>query len=209
MLKSVMQVLSFTESSSEDVIKETLKTLNQGGIVAYPTESFYALGVLAENEEAVKKLYGLKKRPAQKPLPLIVGDIDILKTVVKSMPDKARDLAERFWPGPLTIIFEARDNIPRLLTGGSGKVAVRVPGQSAALRLAIASKLPITATSANPSSLPPAKKAEEVVNYFGERVDVILDGGETPGGKPSTIIDVTVIPPRILRHGSITLDPLY
>jgi L-threonylcarbamoyladenylate synthase len=204
--KFKMLRLVFTKDIPEKVITESLKVLKNGGIVAYPTESFYALGVLATDERAIKKLYELKKRPSEKPLPIIVGDMDTLKSIVKYIPSQAEDLMKRFWPGPLTLIFEAQDNLPALLTGNTGKVAVRIPGDSFALYLARASKFPITATSANISARPPAERADEVINYFGDNVDLIIDAGKTPGGKPSTIVDVTVIPPRVLRKGIISLD---
>ncbi len=201
-----MLILPLTENTFQKTVVESLKILKDNGIVAYPTESFYALGVLAMDESAVKKLYKIKKRPAGKPLPIIVGNMNTFKTIVKVIPSQARNLMEKYWPGPLTIVFEAKGNVPELLTGGTGKVAVRIPGESAALVLANALQLPITATSANPSSKPPAEDVKEVIYYFGDSIDLIIDAGKTRGGKPSTIIDVTVIPPKVLRQGSIVLD---
>ncbi len=206
MLKLKMVILSFTENTSERVIAESLKILKNGGIIAYPTESFYALGVLATDETAVKRLYELKKRPAEKAMPIIVGDMETLKSTVRDIPLQAEDLMKSFWPGPLTIIFKTQSNLPVLLTAGKNKVAVRIPGNRVALDLARAAKLPITATSANPSSRPPAKKSDEVINYFGDNIDLVIDAGEAPGGKPSTIIDVATTPPKILREGSVVLN---
>jgi L-threonylcarbamoyladenylate synthase len=200
-----MQIFSFELGTSRKVLDKALEIIKGGGIVSYPTESFYALGVLATDESAVNKLCAIKKRPANKPLPVIVGDLDTLKSIVKSVPPQAEVLMRKFWPGPLTIIFEAADDLPILLTGGSGKIAVRIPGESAALHLAKIAKLPITATSANPSGRVPAKSAQEVRDYFGERIDLLIDRGETPGGKPSTIVDVTVTPMKILREGRVEL----
>lgn len=200
-----MLILPFKKENSDGIFTKSLEVLKTGGIIAYPTESFYALGVPASDENAIKKLYGLKRRPADKPLPIIVGDMDALKSVVKRIPPQAEELMKKFWPGPLTIIFEARENVPVLLTGGSGRVAVRIPGESIALRLARAIKIPITSTSANPSGKPPAADADAVVNYFGDKIDLIIDGGETAGGKPSTIVDVTAEPFKILREGRIVL----
>lgn len=129
-----------------------------------------------------------------------------LASLVKTVPERAVELMDRYWPGPLTIIFEAVDNISDLLTAGTGKVAVRVPGESVALRLAREVGFPITATSANISSEPPADNPDAVLNYFGERIDLIIDAGKTPGGKPSTIVDVTVDPLNVLREGSVLLN---
>lgn len=206
MIKFNMRILTLTQSTTAAAVREAISVLKDGGLIAYPTESFYALGVLATDEEAVSRLFRLKKRPPEKPLPVIVGDIETLKTIVKSIPDQAMTLIERYWPGPLNIIFEAKDHIPLTLTGGSHKIAVRIPGDKTTLTLARASKLPITATSANPSDLPPAKNADEVKNYFGTEPDLIIDNGETPGGRPSTIVDTTTVPFRVLREGSIRLE---
>lgn len=193
-------------NSLDLIVKEALRILKEGGIVAYPTESYYALGVPATDEQSVTKLFALKKRPGDKALPLIVGDRYTLITCVKEIPEQAEALMDRFWPGPLTLIFEAKDHIPAMLTGGTGKVAVRIPGESAAFQFISRLRFPVTATSANPSSFPPADSPEKVVAYFGESIDLLIDTGRTPGGKPSTIVDVTVVPPKVLRQGSIVIS---
>lgn len=198
--------LSYSDAFLDDIVRESLKILKEGGIIAYPSESFYALGVPATDENAVKKLFALKNRSGDKALPLIVGDRYTLITCVKEIPEQAEELMERFWPGALTLIFEAKDHIPALLTGGTGKVAVRIPGESVAFQFISKLRLPITATSANPSSLPPADTPEGVVAYFGESVDLLIDAGKTPGGEPSTIVDVTFSPPKVLRKGSIVIS---
>jgi len=203
-----MLELSLYKSPVDEITAEALQILKKGGIVAYPTESFYALGVMANNETAVTKLYKLKKRPFEKAMPVIVGNYEVLKTIVKSIPPQAEKLMENFWPGALTIIFDAIDGLPELLSGRTNKIAVRIPGKSFALQLAKAANFPITATSANPSGKLPAQKPEEVINYFGEGIDLIIDGRKTPGGKPSTIIDVTVVPSKVLREGSISSEQL-
>ena len=198
--------LSFRENTEEEIIAEALHVLKKGGIVAYPTESFYALGVMAADGDAVRKLYRLKKRPLEKAMPVIIGNEGILKTIVKSIPPQALKLMEKFWPGPLTLVFDARDNLPELLLGRTKKIAVRIPGNSFALRLAKAADFPITATSANISGKMPAQSSDGVINYFGENIDLVVDVPKTPGGKPSTIVDVTVTPPKVLREGSILLN---
>ena len=205
MVEWIMLRLHYSDESLEDIVKKSMNILKEGGIIAYPTESFYALGVPAIDENSVRKLFDLKKRPEDRALPLIVGDNYTLITCVKEIPDQAKELMERFWPGALTLIFEAKDHIPALLTGGTGKVAVRIPGESVAFQFISELRLPITATSANPSSLPSADSPEAVIAYFGERIDLLIDAGKTPGGKPSTIVDVTVSPPKVLRQGSIVI----
>ncbi len=200
-----MLKLSLHENSVEEIITRALQVLKKGGIVAYPTESFYGLGVTANIESAVKRLYLLKKRPLDKPVPVIVGNNDVLMSIVKSVPLQAEKLMNKFWPGPLNIIFDSKHNLPVVLTGGREKVAVRIPGSSFALALARASDFPITATSANLSGRPPAQEPEEVANYFGDDIDLIVDCGKAPGGTPSTIIDATVTPARVLREGSVSI----
>lgn len=200
-----MRVLSYEKSNMKSIVSAALNILKEGGIIAYPTESYYALGVNAGDGEALERLYELKKRPADKPMPVIVGGTDGLSFLVEDVPGQGKSLMEKFWPGPLTLIFNAVDDVPSLLTGGTGKVAVRIPGKSAALYLAESIKLPITATSANPSGEAPAKTPDEVTAYFEDEIDLLIDGGKSPGGMPSTIVDVTVTPPRILREGRTPL----
>lgn len=198
-------IIPFNENNSAKVIADSIEILKGGGVIAYPTESFYALGVLATDEKALEKLFLLKKRPLDKPMPLVVGGPEALEAVVKRVPERAVELMKRYWPGPLTIVFEAADNISDLLTAGTGKVAVRVPGESVALHLAREAGFFITATSANISTKPPADNPDAVLSYFGDSIDLIIDGGITPGGKPSTIVDATVNPIRVLREGSVLL----
>lgn len=206
MLKLMSMIIPFNKISSSEIIAEAVSILKGGGIVAYPTESFYALGVPATDSEAVDALFLLKERPVVKPLPLIVGNMSVLASVVKNVPERAAGLIDKFWPGPLTIVFEAADGIPDLLTAQSGKVAVRIPGESAALDLARAADFPITATSANISTQPPADTPQMVLEYFGDKVDLIIDAGRTPGGRPSTIVDATVDPVKVLREGALVLQ---
>ena len=201
-----MKIIKYSEKGRDVIIKEAVAVIKKGGIVSYPTESFYALGVMAEDEGAVDRLYSIKHRSADKPLPVIVGDLSTLHSVVRDVPREANSLIKRFWPGPLTLVFEAQGNIPELLTGRTGKLAARIPGESIALYIAKKAGFAVTATSANLSAMPPAEDARSVVNYFNDAVDLIIDGGSAPGGRPSTIVDVTVSPPVVLREGSILID---
>ena len=205
MLELIMRVLPYKKSNMGMIVSAALNILKEGGVIAYPTESYYALGVNASDIEAVERLYKLKNRPAEKPMPVIVGSTEGLLSIVNNVPGQAKSLMEKFWPGPLTLIFNAVDDMPLLLTGDTGKVAVRIPGKSAALYLAESIKLPITATSANPSGEGPAETPDEVIAYFQDEIDLVIDGGKTPGGMPSTIVDVTVTPPQILREGRTLL----
>ncbi len=209
MLILSMKVLEYENKERHAIVAEAVRVLESGGILAYPTESFYALGVLASDEKAVKKLYQIKNRPYNKPFPLIAGSMETVAGIVKSVPEKARVLMDRYWPGPLTILLDAEDHVPSLLTGHTGKIAVRVPGRSVALELAIALSAPVTATSANPSGMPPAKDAADVIRYFEGKIEMVIDAGIAPGGNPSTIIDMTVEPPEILRQGSVSINGIF
>jgi L-threonylcarbamoyladenylate synthase len=203
-----MQIVHFTKNTYKEAVKESVKTLKNGGIVAYPTESFYALGVNASNEPAVKKIYTLKKRTRKKAMPIIVGNEEMLKSLVKNIQPQAEKLMKKFWPGPLTLVFESKGYLPEILTGGTGKIAVRIPGKGFALDLVQTADLPITATSANYSGQQPARSSGEVIKYFKENIDLIIEDVQTPGGKPSTILDVTTMSIKVLREGSIRADQL-
>jgi L-threonylcarbamoyladenylate synthase len=186
-----------------EVLFNAVETLKKGGIIAYPTETFYGLGVKFDIEDSLKRLFEIKKRPEEKAIPLIIGNKELLHTLTSSINNKAMVLINRFWPGPLTLIFSARDNLSDYITAGTCTIAVRIPGESFALQLAKAAGFPITATSANPSGMPPALNVETVTKYFGDKIDLIIDGGHSPGGSPSTIVDVTGDDIKIVREGTI------
>jgi L-threonylcarbamoyladenylate synthase len=203
-----MIFMKVTELAMETVLRKALEVLKSGGIIAYPTETFYGLGVKFDLEGPLEKLYEIKKRPRVKAMSLIIGKSEQLPSVADSISIAAEALMGEFWPGPLTLLFPAKENISRLITAGTGKVAVRVPGESFALALARIAGFPITATSANPSGLPPADDAETVIRYFGSDVDLIVSAGPTPGGIPSTIVDTTGDTARIMREGIIKKEAL-
>jgi L-threonylcarbamoyladenylate synthase len=184
-------------------VDKASRTLTRGGIVAYPTETFYGLGVKYDDHAALKRLYALKKRPREKAMPLIIGGEGMLNLLVSSIPVEAERLIQRFWPGPLTLVMKARAGLSEFLTANTGKVAVRMPGQSFALDLARALSFPVTATSANISSEPPAENVGAVIAYFTDALDLVVDCGETPGGAPSTIVDVTGGDIEIVRPGRV------
>jgi L-threonylcarbamoyladenylate synthase len=189
-------------------LKVAVDTINMGGIVAYPTETFYGLGVRFDIEESLKRLYDIKQRPHEKAMPLIIGVAALLPVVTPSVNAKAMSLMDRFWPGPLTLVFHAKEGLSDFITAGTHKVAIRIPGDSFALELARLISLPITATSANPSGRSPAQDAGTVIRYFGEEIDLVIDSGPAPGGLPSTIVDVTGGGIRIMREGVIRKESL-
>lgn len=192
----------------EQVLAQTVEALERGCVIAYPTETFYGLGVKFDIEDSLKKLYDIKKRARDKAIPLIFGNRRLLPIVIKSPNQKAMLLMEKFWPGPLTLILQAKKNISRYITTGTGRVAVRIPGKSFALSLAQRANFFITATSANLSGMTPAQDAEAVVRYFGDKIDIVIDGGPTQGGLSSTIVDATEKEVRILREGAISKESL-
>ncbi len=197
---------------SDETLKEGLEKavniLSSGGAVAFPTESFYGLGVNATSEKAVQRLFAIKKRRSDHPVLILIPTREMLDQYVANVPNIANKLIRRFWPGGLTMVFEAGPNTPTSLTAGTGKIGVRVSSHPIATALALNAGLPITGTSANVSGESACVKAEEVFRSLGNTVDLILDGGETEGGKGSTILDVTVNPPRILREGMVGREDL-
>jgi len=200
--------IKVNELNLAQVLHYTADMLKKGGIIAYPTETFYGLGAKFDMEDSLKKLYDIKQRPEEKAMPLIIGNKELLTVITASMNKTAVSLMDRFWPGPLTLIFPAKENLSEYITAGTHKVAVRIPGESFALYLAITASFPITATSANLSGTSPAQDAETVIRYFGDKIDLIIDGGTTSGGLPSTIVDVTGDEIKLLREGAVKKELL-
>ncbi|HMB88334.1 MAG TPA: L-threonylcarbamoyladenylate synthase [Methylomirabilota bacterium] len=177
-----------------------------GGLVAFPTESFYGLGADALDSDAVARVFEVKGRPEHKALLVLVDSIDMAAGLAARVSDGARALMARYWPGPLTLVLEAAARVPVGLTGGGSTIGVRMPGHAVARALVRSAGRPITAPSANPSEAPPALTAAAVREYFEGRVELILDGGPTAGGAGSTVADCTVWPPRILRQGPVIVE---
>jgi len=190
-------------SRSEEVIRQAARFIRNGGVVAFPTETYYGLAALATDYQAVGKIYLLKRRSVHKPLSILIADLAELGNLIENFPAEAHHLTKRFWPGPLTIVFYAAKHLPSNLTADSGKIAVRISPHPVAQALVRAVGEPITATSANQSGLPSCRTADEVVAQLNVKVEAVVDAGLTPGGKASTIVDVTTRPPKILRAGAI------
>ncbi len=179
-----------------------------GGVVAFPTETFYGLAVDVRNETAIKRLFTAKKRAADSPVLILVGSLEYLDQYVDDIPQAARGLIKEFWPGGLTLVFNAGPKISPLLTAGTQKIGIRLSSHPVATALARAIKAPISGTSANISGQPACRNAHEVLESFQTGVDLILDGGETPGEMGSTVLDVTDQPLKILREGVISRKQL-
>lgn len=183
---------------------EAASILKGGGLVAFPTETFYGLGAQALDGRAVRRVFELKGRPETKPLLVLVGSIAMAETVAE-VGDRARALAERHWPGPLTLVLRALPHVPPEVTAGTGTIGVRVSPHPVAQGLVRTLGRPLTAPSANPSGVEPPPTAAAVLAHFAGAVEMILDGGDTPGGEPSTVLDLTVEPSRVLRQGAVRL----
>ena len=187
----------------KDNITRAAEILRAGGLVAVPTETVYGLAGNGLDPAAVERIYEIKGRPEQKPLSLMVPGKDAIAEYCEDVPPGAYTLAERFWPGPLTIVLKAKGTIPAIVLAGGDTVGLRCPDQADTLALLTECGLPLAAPSANPSGAESPKNAGAVENYFDGKIEAILDGGECALGRESTIVDMTVPPFRILRQGAL------
>jgi len=189
--------------SLEKHIEQAIEILKNGGIVAYPTDTVYGLGADAFQGSAVERIYEAKQRPRHMALPLLLADSAHMVKVASPIPDLAWRLAERFFPGALTLVLRKAPSVPSIVTGGGDTVAVRVPHHPIPIALIKGLGAPIIGTSANLSGQPSPVTAEEAHQQLGGKVDFIIDGGRCPGGIESTVIDLTGDVPRIAREGAI------
>lgn len=187
------------------LIRAACTILHAGGVVAYPTDTFYGLAADPRSAEAVSRLFAIKGRQAGQAIPLIAAD-EAQAAAAGEMTATARRLVANFWPGPLSLVMTASDLITAGARAADGSVALRVPDRADARELARAFGFCLTATSANRSGEPPATSATEVAATLGRVVGMVLDGGETPGGAPSTIADARDTPPRLVRAGAIAWE---
>ncbi|MEX1011329.1 MAG: L-threonylcarbamoyladenylate synthase [Balneolaceae bacterium] len=187
-------------------IDEATEVICNGGVVAFPTETVYGLGADALNPEAIARVFKIKGRPSDNPLIIHLSDPEQVALFSDDIPQHAFTLMSAFWPGPLTLVFQKRDNVPDIATGGLPSVALRIPDHPTALEL-IRRTGPLVGPSANPSGKPSPTRARHVRNDFGDRVSV-LDGGECRIGLESTVLDMTSDPPRILRPGEISPEAI-
>ena len=193
---------------NETILNEAGEILKEGGLVAFPTETVYGLGANALDPKASEKTYAAKGRPSDNPLIVHIAEYGALEKIVKEIPPKTEALANAFWPGPLTMIFEKSEIVPYETTGGLETVAVRMPSNLIAMELIRAGGGYISAPSANTSGRPSPTKAEHVADDLNGKIEMILDGGSVEIGLESTIVDMTVEPPMILRPGAITKEML-
>ena len=192
---------------SKPCIQDTVSCLKSGGIIAVPTDTVYGLAADPFNATAVQKLYTLKGRPDGKPIPLVLGSVADIERVAQNLPGFFFHLTDRFWPGGLTIIVEAKELLP-ILTAGGNTVGVRIPNNPLLLEILQAFGGPMAITSANLSGEPPATSIQEIGAELSSKIDMVVDGGKTPGPIPSTVYDISVSPPIVRRHGVISEETL-
>jgi L-threonylcarbamoyladenylate synthase len=184
-------------------IEAAARVLRAGRLVAYPTETFYGLGARALDEAAVVRVFQAKGRPEGKPLLVLIDSLAMVDRVARDVPDRARRLMDRYWPGALTLVLHAHPDLSAALTAGTGTIGVRLSGHAVAHALVAAVGGPVTAPSANPHGAASPRTADEVIAGLGTRVELVLDAGPTLGGPASTVLDLTRTPAVVLRAGAV------
>ncbi|MFC2071515.1 L-threonylcarbamoyladenylate synthase [Chloroflexota bacterium] len=192
----------------QEQIERGISILRQGGLVAFPTDTVYGLGACAGLTQAVERVYQVKERPRNMPLPLLLADASQISKVAKLVSPIAWRLIDSFLPGSLTIVLPKSNSVPDIITAGGATIAVRIPAHPVPVALVEGLGAPIVGTSANLSGRPSPLLADEVYSQLGDKIDLIIDGGCCPGGRESTIIDVTGEVPVMLREGAISREEL-
>lgn len=195
-------------AAAGDALARATAVLRNGGLVVFPTDTVYGVGAHAFLAEAIAGLYRAKERPLDQPIPILLGSAADLPTVCVDIPEIAWSLVERFWPGALSLVLRRAPTVPDLIVAGGRTVAVRVPDHPLVRALCRELGAPLAATSANRHGQPPPVTAGAAWQALGGRIALILDGGPAPGGMPSTVLDLTVSPPAILRQGPISASAL-
>ena len=201
-----MSLSALVVEDLDKVAPELKEVFKRGGIIAYPTETFYGLGADPFNEDALERLFELKGRPRGKPILVVIREVSELTLLAADIPDVATSLIKRYWPGPLTLVFRAKEGLSELLTGGTGKIGVRLSSSPVTQRLVEILRSPITSTSANPSGMSPARDYKEVLEYFDDAVDVVIKAERLSADQPSTVVDVTAEKPVVIREGVIKIE---
>jgi L-threonylcarbamoyladenylate synthase len=184
------------------------EVIQAGGVIVYPTETLYGIGANAWDGTAIAKVRAIKQRTDQKPILVVIHSRDQLRSLAATVNENARLLMDHFWPGPLTLVFPASRQVPDMLSRGTGTIGVRIPSSPLCLRLLTLCGCPLTSTSANLSGQPSAQDVREIRRAIPKGIDLILDAGLLPHTLPSTVVDVTVSPPRIIRIGAIEASRL-
>jgi len=195
-------------AASRKSIRRAVHMLREGEVVAFPTDTVYGVGASAFVPFAVRQIFEIKQRPVDKALPVFIYQIDDLNLVARDVPNQAWRLLQTFWPGALTVVLRKNSALPDIVTGGQDTVAVRIPDHPVSLDLVIKFGRPLAVTSANRSGQPTPATAQGVAKQLGEKLPLVLDGGPSSTGQPSTIIDLSGTPPRVLREGPIRISEL-
>ena len=196
-------VIIDSRKPQKDFIDDAVRIITRGGVIAFPTRSLYGLGVNALNLMAVQKIFEIKKRPLGKPILVLINDKDSIKDIAETIPPAAIRIMDIFWPGNVTIVLNAKPDLPEALTAGTGKIGVRLPQHLVASALVKAFGGPITGTSANISGDQGCNRISDLDLYVKSKLDLILDAGTLKKGKGSTVVDVTIYPPKVLREGDV------
>ena len=194
-----METLRYTMEETD----KAAAMLRKGGLVAVPTETLYGLAANAEDGVAVQMIYDIKKRDYDKPVSVLVTGMDMVEKYCANIPQAAYRLAEKYWPGPLTMILEDGNVVPMMVNGGTGTLGVRCPDHPMTLSIIEAAGVALAAPSANPAGEEPARTARQVLDYFDREIEGVVDGGPCAVGVASTIVDLTGEEPKILREGGI------
>jgi len=202
-LKAAIRQVSL-ESPDPKVLSEAARIIQGGGVVAFPTDTFYGLAANPFDPKALARLFKIKGRASSKPILLLINGKEMLEALVEPPSLQARQVMGRFWPGPLTLVLNAKKHVPEALIAGSGKIGLRFPDARLATQLISKSGLPLTATSANPSGASSPETAEEVCSVLGDQLDLVLDGGRLEPSSPSSLLDLTAPHPKLLREGRIS-----
>lgn len=184
--------------------RSAIEIIRSGGLIVYPTDTVYGLGADALDQGAVAKVFGVKGRPGEDPLPVLIADEAQVDALAVEVPDAARRLFARFWPGALTVVLRRSLAVPAIVSAGRMTIALRVPDVPVVRALIREAGRPLTGTSANPHGMVPPTTAIQAATMLGDRVDLYLDGGSTPGPIPSTVVDVTADPPQVVRLGVVS-----
>lgn len=192
------------EHPEPEIIQRAGTVIKQGGIIAFPTRCLYGLGADAFNAEAVDRVFKMKQRPSQKPILILIDRRIQLERLVSHVSKAASRIMDHFWPGGITLVFEADDTVPHHLTAGTGKIGIRSPGHPVAAALVSSLGRPLTGTSANISGEPGCRRIDDLDPQLIQQLDAIIDAGPLKGGTGSTVVDVTGDIPRILREGEIS-----
>ena len=203
-----MDTLITTKHYTIEEAQAAATMLWKGGLVAVPTETVYGLAASARDGVAVQKIFDLKDRPYEKPISVLVSGMDMVEAYCQNIPPVAYKLAERYWPGPLTMILEDKGVVPLMVTAETDTLGVRCPDHPLTLSILEKADFPLAATSANPAGGEPAKTAQEVLRYFDTKIEAVVDGGPGAVGVASTVLDLTEEEPKVLREGGIPAQEL-